>query len=161
MSWLCRLRRIRPCSNQGSCTGSMEQERLARKTVSQARFYKNFGLSRHSKKFSLTNLTQDAKMTGMMKSRLDNAVAVAVLVSGISLALIYVPWSGAVPEEMITEVFSICDIDRDRDCDSDDFNLFDNALGECEDGDSYNEVADADHDGCVTVMDQEVLFPGK
>lgn len=52
-----------------------------------------------------------------------------------------------------------CDLDNDGDCDENDLRLFTKAMGECEDGDNYNELADADHDGCVTLVDEMILFP--
>lgn len=59
---------------------------------------------------------------------------------------------------MTTTIFEPCDVDRDSDCDAADLRLLLLAVGQCEDGDSYNEIADADHDGCVTIMDESELF---
>lgn len=58
---------------------------------------------------------------------------------------------------MTTVVFAPCDLDRDGDCDADDHTLLTKTIGECEDGENYNELADADHDGCVTPIDEEIL----
>lgn len=52
-----------------------------------------------------------------------------------------------------------CDVDNDTDCDNDDFLLFQAYYGACERGNRYNGLADADHDGCVTAVDQKMLFP--
>lgn len=52
-----------------------------------------------------------------------------------------------------------CDLDFDEDCDDTDFSIFQNVLGECVGGGNYNEPADADHDGCITLKDQYSLFP--
>ncbi|MEK7201879.1 MAG: dockerin type I domain-containing protein [Patescibacteria group bacterium] len=60
----------------------------------------------------------------------------------------------------VTVYWQPCDIDRDRDCDRNDFLLFTQVLGQCQDGDNYNELADANHDGCVTAADQQILFQG-
>ena len=60
---------------------------------------------------------------------------------------------------MIASPFEPCDNDRDGDCDTDDFDLVKNAIGQCFDGSNYNELADADHDGCVTLSDLQDLFP--
>jgi plastocyanin len=58
-----------------------------------------------------------------------------------------------------TVVFRPCDLDRDQDCDADDLTLFNSVFGQCEDDNNYNEPADADHDGCITEADREILFP--
>lgn len=52
-----------------------------------------------------------------------------------------------------------CDIDFDGDCDATDYELLRKVIGQCEDGDNYNEPADADDDGCVTENDLQILFP--
>lgn len=53
-----------------------------------------------------------------------------------------------------------CDVDNDNDCDNDDFLIFQAYYyGACQSGNRYNELADADHDGCVTAVDQKILFP--
>ncbi len=69
--------------------------------------------------------------------------------------------STAQPENqpMTITTYNPCDIDFDEDCDIKDYNLIKRALGQCEDGYYYNEPADADHDGCVTEKDLQVLFP--
>ncbi len=54
----------------------------------------------------------------------------------------------------------LCDVDGDSDCDDNDFAMFENVLGECIGG-NYNRLADADHDGCITLEDQQQLFPTK
>lgn len=51
-----------------------------------------------------------------------------------------------------------CDIDFDNDCDQGDINLAETFVGQCENMDRYNEPADADHDGCITQADLEMLF---
>ena len=50
-----------------------------------------------------------------------------------------------------------CDNDRDGDCDGRDLWLVTRVIGECIWGGHYNEPADADHDGCVTVSDVKRL----
>ena len=60
---------------------------------------------------------------------------------------------------MVIDVVAPCDIDRDGDCDAADFELVTKAIGECIDGENYNALADADHDGCVTEEDVKQLFP--
>ena len=52
-----------------------------------------------------------------------------------------------------------CDNDLDGDCDYKDYKLITKALGECVEGNNYNEPADANHDGCVTEDDLRMLFP--
>lgn len=56
-----------------------------------------------------------------------------------------------------------CDFDGDGDCDNDDFGIFQTSLGKCEnDFSAVSDVlADIDGDGCVTMADQEYLFPDK
>jgi choice-of-anchor C domain-containing protein len=51
-----------------------------------------------------------------------------------------------------------CDIDRDGDCDNEDLLLVENLMGQCDSGNNYNTLADADHDGCVTTTDQGILL---
>jgi hypothetical protein len=62
-------------------------------------------------------------------------------------------------QQMVTQDFQPCDIDRNGVCDQSDKLLFEKSLGQCTTGNNYNEVADADHDGCVTEKDREELFP--
>lgn len=52
-----------------------------------------------------------------------------------------------------------CDLDVDADCDNDDYLLFNKVVGQCDTGNNYNELADADHNGCVTEADRQLLFP--
>lgn len=59
----------------------------------------------------------------------------------------------------VTVKYEPCDTDRDGDCDEVDYRLFSNAIGQCEEGDNYNELADIDHDGCVTYEDEKIIFP--
>ena len=59
---------------------------------------------------------------------------------------------------MVASPYEPCDNDRDEDCDRADYQLVTQAIGQCEDG-NYNELADADHDGCVTEADLQQLFP--
>jgi dockerin type I repeat protein len=66
------------------------------------------------------------------------------------------PPAGSPP--MIADPFAPCDLDGDGDCDTVDLQLVTNAIGECDNGDNYNELADADHDGCVTDTDREILL---
>lgn len=63
------------------------------------------------------------------------------------------------PRVGVTIVREPCDLDDDGDCDQKDFALFRKALGQCTDDDRYNQLADADHDGCVSEADGEQLFP--
>ena len=60
-------------------------------------------------------------------------------------------------EAMTVDVFVPCDLDRDEDCDEGDALIFSKSLGQCEEGDHYNELADVDHDGCVTDADQRIF----
>jgi hypothetical protein len=55
--------------------------------------------------------------------------------------------------------YELCDNDGDGDCDKADYELITQAIGGCEDQGVYNELADANHDGCVTESDREQLFP--
>ncbi|MFH1224253.1 MAG: hypothetical protein V1676_00435 [Candidatus Diapherotrites archaeon] len=55
--------------------------------------------------------------------------------------------------------FLPCDLDFDFDCGDADLAIFDRFMGGCENGDNYNEPADADHDGCITEKDRQELFP--
>ena len=49
-------------------------------------------------------------------------------------------------------------MDDDEDCDADDYAIAATAIGHCE-KEGYNALADADHDGCVTIDDLKQLFP--
>lgn len=62
---------------------------------------------------------------------------------------------------MTTVEFADCDIDRDKDCDFADFEIVTQFIGQCQGGNNYNELADADHDGCVTEIDRKKLFPAR
>ena len=100
----------------------------------------------------------------MLQERFSRALlTITALVVIASIGYAVITWKTtrqtSEPLESVTVVFQPCDIDRDGDCDADDFELLTNVIGECIEGDNYNEVADADHDGCVTVQDQKQLFP--
>lgn len=58
----------------------------------------------------------------------------------------------------VTIVRDPCDITNDNQCDDKDRKLFQSLIGECITGNRYNALADADHDGCITVDDQKLLF---
>ena len=59
------------------------------------------------------------------------------------------------------EFFEPCDIDRDRDCDARDFEVFSTLIGACRNVDDLPwtprsivvSFADTDHDGCVTAQE--------
>jgi len=57
--------------------------------------------------------------------------------------------------------FELCDNDKDGDCDPDDIEQFRAVMGQCEHGDNFNVLADANHDGCATINDLHLLFPGQ
>jgi hypothetical protein len=46
-----------------------------------------------------------------------------------------------------------CDLDGDGGCNIEDFRNLRGYIGECEEGDHWGELADMDHDGCVTMRD--------
>jgi hypothetical protein len=52
-----------------------------------------------------------------------------------------------------------CDLDASGQCDSSDLALFQQALGKSRGDPGYNLLADADADGIVTTVDQQILFP--
>lgn len=62
---------------------------------------------------------------------------------------------------MTTRHYIPCDLNFDGECDDNDEKLFETYLGECIDGNNYCRPCDADHDGCVTEEDREILFPPK
>lgn len=80
------------------------------------------------------------------------AVFALIILSGIYI------WQRSLP--MTVDEFTSCDIDRDGDCDAGDVAIVTNAIGQCDDGDNYNELADADHDGCVTATDKKIVLSG-
>ena len=47
----------------------------------------------------------------------------------------------------------LCDLDHDGDCDGEDQQIFDDALGTCRGDAGYNFDADVDGDGCVVSTD--------
>lgn len=69
--------------------------------------------------------------------------------------LIFSPYIRRPP--ITTEVVNPCDVDRDGDCDKADFALMTKLIGQCEEGNNFNSLADVDHDGCITVLDQQML----
>jgi len=85
-----------------------------------------------------------------------------VLIGGFLLYRNYLVQQSTV---MVIEEYTPCDMDRDGDCDKIDYWLAKKALGSCNTDKprfifwGYNELADADHDGCVTEEDQQMLFP--
>lgn len=56
---------------------------------------------------------------------------------------------------------SLCDINRDSECDENDINLFQASLGSCRGDSNYNVMADSNVDGCVTEGDEKILFRNK
>ena len=86
---------------------------------------------------------------------------IALIVGGIVVFSDGRPPIGPGSEPMTTERFAACDLDGDGDCDSNDLAIFTNALGQCDTGNNYNTVADADHDGCVSGDDEKILFPSQ
>lgn len=60
---------------------------------------------------------------------------------------------------MITVPHEQGDLDFDGDVDDADIKLFESVLGENEYGNNFNEPADADHDGTITLKDKRILFP--
>jgi hypothetical protein len=52
-----------------------------------------------------------------------------------------------------------CDVNADGDCDFADVKKLEELLGECVPGSTkFNELADVDHDGCITNKDRELLL---
>lgn len=97
-----------------------------------------------------------------MESKIIIPILIAIVV--IFLTIIYLnSLSGqcTILKPCIGEELLLCDLDFDKDCDNNDFNIFKSVIGECEDGGRYNEPADANHDGCITLKDQEILFPNE
>jgi len=60
---------------------------------------------------------------------------------------------------MILKKYVFGDNDLDGDVDGDDYLYATLAVGQCENGNSYNEPADTDHDGCVTAQDLQETYP--
>jgi len=90
----------------------------------------------------------------------------SILIFGVIALLLTLVFSGTLYlkdkntyRPMVIENFKSCDIDRNGVCDESDKLLFERSLDQCQTGNNYNEVADADHDGCVTEKDKEQLFP--
>jgi hypothetical protein len=63
------------------------------------------------------------------------------------------------PVHMVENPFQLCDFDNDGDCDEVDFQFFQERLGACWDDTNYHPIADLDGDRCVTLTDQQYLFP--
>lgn len=59
---------------------------------------------------------------------------------------------------MSAVTYEKCDIDLDGDCDPHDRQLFEGVMGICVTDATFNLMADADGDGCITLMDAEFLF---
>lgn len=71
---------------------------------------------------------------------------------GSSIPLLFGP-------EMVLSDHRLCDFNGDGNCDIFDFQIFQGVLGACEDDTNYHPTADVDGDRCVTLTDQEYLFP--
>ena len=86
-------------------------------------------------------------------------ITITVIIIIIVIAAFW--WFFLRPKEqpMTTEQVVPCDMDRDGSCDQDDISIFRKALNNCTGDRYYNELADADHDGCVTETDRKQLFP--
>jgi hypothetical protein len=83
-------------------------------------------------------------------------VAVILTVGGVLLLQNIKP---APPSPMETVTISRCDVNADGQCDAADQVLFQQALGKHRGDLDYNPIADADADGVVTAIDQQMLFP--
>lgn len=55
--------------------------------------------------------------------------------------------------------FEPCDLNQDGKCDASDLEIFQTAFESCEGETNFNSDADFNGDGCVTVEDQNMLFP--
>lgn len=60
---------------------------------------------------------------------------------------------------MTIVTYKQCDIDRNEICNTEDYNIFIKFMGQCINGNYYNDLADVNHDGCITYEDQQILFP--
>jgi hypothetical protein len=63
------------------------------------------------------------------------------------------------PRVKFTREHCTFDLNGDGKCDMQDTRLLSQMIGACKGDPNYNELADVDHDGCVTERDQEQLFP--
>lgn len=86
-----------------------------------------------------------------------HVLVLIIAVFGIVLVGGYLFYKNQYRQSILVD-YNICDIDQDGDCDKTDRLLFDRVVGECIDGDNYNELADADNDGCITDKDALILF---
>lgn len=59
---------------------------------------------------------------------------------------------------MTEDPFAVCDVDRDGDCDGDDFSLFRVGRESCINQPNFHPGFDVNGDGCVDDADQAVLF---
>src|SRR3989344_7631236 len=101
-------------------------------------------------------------MTKIKKGFTHVLVLLIMAVVGVGAILYFLAQS----MQSITPISTIvnheaCDLDWDKDCDNFDIHLFERSLGECTDTGNYNELADADHDGCVTENDEWLLYKQK
>jgi len=62
-------------------------------------------------------------------------------------------------ESLVTGIFASCDLDRNRECDSNDFDIFKRSLSTCSGEPGYDSDSDITNDGCVLGDDWEILFP--
>lgn len=85
-----------------------------------------------------------------------NLIIILIIVVILLFGIYYVYKSSIL---MVADPSPSCDLDIDLDCDDSDFELLRSRLGECEGGGNFQEKADADHDGCITLEDQKILFP--
>lgn len=51
-----------------------------------------------------------------------------------------------------------CDVNGDGDCNLNDVKMLESLIGECDYGNKFNEIADLDHDGCITKSDRDLLL---
>lgn len=87
----------------------------------------------------------------------DGKKIVLMLVGVVALWVSY--YTFLVMRGGTTVSYDICDIDFDGDCDTKDRAIFEAVMGQCINGDKYNEPADSDKDGCITEADRKRLFP--
>ena len=65
---------------------------------------------------------------------------------------------GIDPLLMVYQPINPCDINQDGVCDEQDKALITSLLGQCIGSQTYNELADANHDGCINLADRKLLF---
>src|SRR3989344_7053813 len=79
-----------------------------------------------------------------------------IVALGILVLATVIAWQYKMPSTY--EPINLCDVNSDGRCDNQDLRRIDSLLGVCAGSNRYSDLADVDHNGCISLQDEEQLF---